>query len=217
VLKVYTHTHTHTLTHIHSHTNTHTHTCMYVCVCVCVFCGRYLHHTYLILLLEKFREARRHIPGRQAHQHEKHQHRRQQSAAIGGRQKAQCREAQCQDCHDKQLESRAHEDCKNTRQRRRAEHVAIDQLPASLRGCVFVRELSVCVCVCVVSGCACGGHHHVLASSQSAWVCVREGVVNKCVCVYMYAHVRTTHGLAANSRLLKIIGFFCKRALYKRR
>jgi len=50
--------------------------------------------------------------------------------------------------------------------------------------------------------------------------------MHMCVCVYMYIYIAIlvyvfiviyTYGMATISRLLKITGLFCKRALYKRR
>jgi len=63
----------------------------------------------------------------------------------------------------------------------------------------------VCACVCVpIRRVACGWVMRVCVC-----VCV-------CVCVAAYYAGETQYGVATISRLLKIIGLFCKRALQKR-
>jgi len=72
-----------------------------------------------------------------------------------------------------------------------------------VRICVYMRVcvcVNVCVCVCVCVS-----------------VCVRE-CVERYTCKQVTlkqknAHSQSTYGVAATSRLLKIIGLFCKRDL----
>ena len=50
----------------------------------------------------------------------------------------------------------------------------------------------------------CGPH-----SKKAIYICV-------CTCTYTYTYSRFAYGVATISRLLQIIGLFCKRALHKR-
>jgi len=95
--------------------------------------------------------------------------------------------------------------------------------------CVYVSLLNVCVCVCMCHlwVCVC-----VCVSPMIVCVCIRVTYACVCVCVYMSSmsvcvylchlwveniHASDWYGVATISRLLKIIGLFCKRALWKRR
>jgi len=64
-------------------------------------------------------------------------------------------------------------------------------------------------------------HTHTLTTHTYAHTCAHAHMhaivyAHACIRAYTYRCTLLTYGVAAISRLLQIIGLFCKRALYKR-
>jgi len=89
--------------------------------------------------------------------------------------------------------------------------------------CIFVYVcMYVCTCICTfINTCTRVNMHELSRSNHPK--CGKCGPHRKkaihicvCTCTYTYTYSRFAYGVATISRLLQIIGLFCKRALHKR-